>query len=90
MKKLAGKKLNVDRQFFKDVICIFLTLLCVTKLQGGGIFHPPLFYCLLQPPLLPPPPPQPLLKNNIWLTQAYIKKGLLEAKRPKEAVKHLS
>ena len=28
--KLTGKNLKVDRQFFKDVICIFLMLLCVT------------------------------------------------------------
>ena len=35
-KKLTGKNLNVDRQFFKDVIRIFFMFLCLTQVQGWG------------------------------------------------------
>ena len=36
-KKANREKLNVGRQFFKDVMCIFLMLLCVTLLHEGKI-----------------------------------------------------
>ena len=36
-KKANQEKLNAGRQFFKDVMCIFLMLLCVTLLHEGKI-----------------------------------------------------
>ena len=35
--KANREKLNVGRQFFKDVMCIFLMLLCVTLLHEGTV-----------------------------------------------------
>ena len=51
-KKLTGKKLNVDRQFFKDVLCVILLWEGVGQYQLLGKIptHFPHFH-LLTPPL---------------------------------------
>ena len=51
-KKLTGKKLNVDRQFFKDVLCVTLLQEGVGQYQflGKIATHFPHFH-LLTPPL---------------------------------------
>ena len=50
--KLTGKKLNVDRQFFKDVLCVTLLQERVEKYQilGKIATHIPHFH-LVTPPL---------------------------------------
>ena len=81
-KKLTGKKLNVDRQFFKDVLCVTLLQEGVGQYQFLGKiaihfphFHlstPPLKWRVLYIPATPfyyklrPCPPTVLLINNIY------------------------
>ena len=88
-KKLTGKKLNADRQFFKDALCVILLQEGVGQYQflGNIATHFPHFY-LSTPPLkwrflyIPPTPfyyhPRPcpptvLLINNIYSRKSKLK-----------------
>ena len=86
--KLTGKKLNVDRQFFKDVLCIILLQEGVGQYQFSGKIatHFPHFHWLTLPLkwrflYIPPTPfyynPRPCLPTAFLINNIYSCKSII-------------